>query len=289
MSLLSLAQVKIEYFYNMSFTKTTEQDSNYDHLEKMSITELLTNINAEDQTVPYAVEKAIPQIEALVQQVVNKLENGGRLFYLGAGTSGRLGILDASECPPTFGVSHELVIGLIAGGDSAIRKAVEFAEESVTQGFIDLKNYDISKNDIVIGIAASGTTPYVLGAIKACNDANILTGCITCNKDSPLSLSAQYPIEVVVGPEFVTGSSRMKAGTAQKLVLNMITTTTMIKLNKVKGNKMVDMQLSNYKLVDRGIRMLMKELGIDQKSAEKLLEEHQSVRKAIQNFKNGRN
>ncbi len=289
MSLLSLAQVKIEYFYNMSFTKTTEQDSNYDHLEKMSITELLTNINAEDQTVPYAVEKAIPQIEALVQQVVNKLENGGRLFYLGAGTSGRLGILDASECPPTFGVSHELVIGLIAGGDSAIRKAVEFAEDSVTQGFIDLKNYDISKNDIVIGIAASGTTPYVLGAIKACNDANILTGCITCNKDSPLSLSAQYPIEVVVGPEFVTGSSRMKAGTAQKLVLNMITTTTMIKLNKVKGNKMVDMQLSNYKLVDRGIRMLMKELGIDQKSAEKLLEEHQSVRKAIQNFKNGRN
>ncbi|MBO6606839.1 N-acetylmuramic acid 6-phosphate etherase [Psychroserpens sp.] len=273
----------------MSFTKTTEQDSNYDHLEKMSITELLTNINTEDQTVPHAVEKAIPQIEALVQQVVNKLENGGRLFYLGAGTSGRLGILDASECPPTFGVSHDLVIGLIAGGDSAIRKAVEFAEDSVNQGFIDLQNYNISKNDIVIGIAASGTTPYVLGAIKACNDTNIVTGCITCNKNSPLSLSAQYPIEVVVGPEFVTGSSRMKAGTAQKLVLNMITTTTMIKLNKVKGNKMVDMQLSNYKLVDRGIRMLMKELSIDQKTAEKLLEEHQSVRKAIQNFKNGRN
>lgn len=289
MSLLSLTLVKIEYFYNMSFTKTTEQDSNYDHLEKMSITELLTNINTEDQTVPHAVEKAIPQIEALVQQVVNKLENGGRLFYLGAGTSGRLGILDASECPPTFGVSHDLVIGLIAGGDSAIRKAVEFAEDSVNQGFIDLQNYNISKNDIVIGIAASGTTPYVLGAIKACNDTNIVTGCITCNKNSPLSLSAQYPIEVVVGPEFVTGSSRMKAGTAQKLVLNMITTTTMIKLNKVKGNKMVDMQLSNYKLVDRGIRMLMKELSIDQKTAEKLLEEHQSVRKAIQNFKNGRN
>lgn len=289
MSLLSLTQIKIEYFYNMSFIKTTEQDSNYDHLERMSISELLTNINKEDQSVPYAVEKAIPQIETLVQQVVKKLENGGRLFYLGAGTSGRLGILDASECPPTFGVSHELVIGLIAGGDSAIRKAVEFAEDSVTQGYEDLKSFDISTNDIVVGIAASGTTPYVLGAIEACNEANIITGCITCNKNSPLAQLAQFPVEVVVGPEFVTGSSRMKAGTAQKLVLNMITTTTMIKLNKVKGNKMVDMQLSNYKLVDRGIRMLMKELDVDQNTAEKLLEEHQNVRKAIQNFKDGRN
>ena len=288
MSLLSLTQIKIEYFYNMSFIKTTEQDSNYDHLEKMSISELLTNINKEDQSVPFAVEKAISQIEALVQQVVKKLENGGRLFYLGAGTSGRLGILDASECPPTFGVSHELVIGLIAGGDSAIRKAVEFAEDSLTQGYEDLKSYNVSTHDIVIGIAASGTTPYVLGAIEACNNNDIITGCITCNKNSPLSILAQFPVEVVVGPEFVTGSSRMKAGTAQKLVLNMITTTTMVKLNKVKGNKMVDMQLSNYKLVDRGIRMLMKELSIDQSTAEKLLEEHQNVRKAIQNYKNGR-
>ncbi len=288
MSLLSLTQTKFEYFYTMSFTKTTEQDSNYDHLEKMSVSELLTNINNEDKTVPLAVEKAIPQIQALIEQVVMKLQNGGRLFYLGAGTSGRLGILDASECPPTFGVSHDLVIGLIAGGDTAIRKAVEFAEDSVTQGFKDLENYKISENDIVVGIAASGTTPYVLGAIEACNKSNILTGCITCNENSPLSQLAKYPIEVVVGPEFVTGSSRMKAGTAQKLVLNMITTATMIKLNKVKGNKMVDMQLSNYKLVDRGIRMLMNELKIDQKTAEKLLEEHQNVRKAIQYFKDGR-
>lgn len=288
MSLLSLTQTKIEYFYTMSFTKTTEQDSNYNHLEKMSISELLTNINTEDKSVPLAVEKALPQIEELIKHVVIKLQNGGRLFYLGAGTSGRLGILDASECPPTFGVSHDLVIGLIAGGDSAIRKAVEFAEDSVSQGFKDLKEYDISDNDIVVGIAASGTTPYVLGAIETCNKENILTGCITCNKNSPLSQLAKYPVEVVVGPEFVTGSSRMKAGTAQKLVLNMITTTTMIKLNKVKGNKMVDMQLSNYKLVDRGIRMLMNELHIDQSTAEKLLEEHQNVRKAIQNYKHGR-
>lgn len=288
MSLLSLTQTKFEYFYIMSFTKTTEQDSNYDHLEKMSVSELLTNINNEDQTVPIAVEKAIPQIEAVIEQVVIKLQNGGRLFYLGAGTSGRLGILDASECPPTFGVSHDLVIGLIAGGDTAIRKAVEFAEDSVTQGFKDLEKYEISENDIVVGIAASGTTPYVIGAIETCNKSNIVTGCITCNQNSSLSQLAKYPIEVVVGPEFVTGSSRMKAGTAQKLVLNMITTATMIKLNKVKGNKMVDMQLSNYKLVDRGIRMLMNELKIDQKTAEKLLEEHQNVRKAIQYFKDGR-
>ena len=217
----------------------------------------------------------------LVQQTVEKLKNGGRIFYLGAGTSGRLGILDASECPPTFGVSHDLVIGLIAGGDSAIRKAVEFAEDSTDQGWKDLLEYKITNKDIVIGIAASGTTPYVVGAIKTCNDNGIATGCITCNKNSPLAKHAQFPIEVVVGPEFVTGSSRMKAGTAQKLVLNMITTTTMIQLGKVKGNKMVDMQLSNNKLVDRGTRMIMDELQVSQDQAEHLLKKYKSVREAI--------
>jgi len=255
----------------MSFNKTTEQDSNYSHLEKMSIKELLININQEDKTVPFAVEKAIPQIKVLVNQVVGKLKNGGRLFYIGSGTSGRLGIVDASECPPTFGVSHDLVIGIIAGGDIAIRKAVEFAEDSFDQGWKDLQEHNISKKDIVIGIAASGTTPYVIGAMKNCNKNNIVTGCITCNENSPLSQSTKFPIEVVVGPEFVTGSSRMKAGTAQKLVLNMITTATMIQLGHVKGNKMVDMQLSNNKLVDRGTKMIMNELNISKSKAEKLL------------------
>lgn len=272
----------------MSFTKTTEQDSNYNHLEKMSIQELLSNINKEDKNVPLAVEKAIPQIENLVKQVVSKLQQGGRLFYIGAGTSGRLGILDASECPPTFGVSHDLVIGLIAGGDYAIRKAVEFAEDSLTQGWEDLKAYNISDNDIVVGIAASGTTSYVIAALEACNKNNIFTGCITCNKNSPLSNTAKFPIEVIVGPEFVTGSSRMKAGTAQKLVLNMITTTTMIQLGHIKGNKMVDMQLSNNKLVDRGTKMIMTELNISQGKAEDLLIKYKSVRLAIQNYNNGK-
>ncbi|MGB6268599.1 MAG: N-acetylmuramic acid 6-phosphate etherase, partial [Olleya sp.] len=198
----------------MDFIKTTESDSNYNHLEKMSVSELLQNINKEDKTVPNAVEKTIPQIEPLVQQIVQKLKEGGRLFYIGAGTSGRLGIVDASECPPTFGVSHDIVIGLIAGGDTAIRKAVEFAEDSITQGWQDLKKHDISNKDVVIGIAASGTTPYVIAALEKCNQNNIITGCITCNKNSPLSLVSKYPIEVIVGPEFVTGSSRMKAGTA---------------------------------------------------------------------------
>src|SRR5690606_17208857 len=206
----------------MKFTKTTEQDSYYNHLEKMSVLELITNINTEDKTVPLAVEKALPQIETLINHVVEKLENGGRLFYIGAGTSGRLGILDASECPPTFGVSHDLVIGLIAGGDTAIRKAVEFAEDPITLGWQDLQTYNISQNDIVIGIAASGTTPYVISTLKTCNENHIVTGCITCNHNSPLSKTAQFPIEVIVGPEFITGSSRMKAGTAQKMVLNMI-------------------------------------------------------------------
>ncbi|WP_335975384.1 N-acetylmuramic acid 6-phosphate etherase [Gaetbulibacter jejuensis] len=271
----------------MDFIKTTEQDSNYNHLEKMTVNQLLTNINNEDKTVPIAVEKAIPQIEALVKAIVEKLKNGGRLFYIGAGTSGRLGIVDASECPPTFGVSHDLVIGLIAGGDTAIRKAVEFAEDSKDQAWKDLKEYDVSKKDVVVGIAASGTTPYVIGGLEKCNEQGIATGCITCNYKSPLSLTAQFPIEVIVGPEFVTGSSRMKAGTAQKLVLNMITTTTMIQLGHVKGNKMVDMQLSNNKLVDRGTKMIMSELNIQQEEAQHLLNKHKSVRLAIQNYKHG--
>ncbi|MDA9070253.1 N-acetylmuramic acid 6-phosphate etherase [Algibacter sp.] len=270
----------------MSFIKTTEQDSNHNHLEKMSISELLENINKEDKTVPYAVEKSLPQIEGLVNQIVEKLKQGGRLFYMGAGTSGRLGILDASECPPTFGVSHDLVIGIIAGGDSAIRKAVEFAEDSKTQGWIDLQEYNISSNDVVVGIAASGTTPYVISALETCNKNNIITGCITCNKTSPLSQVSKYPIEVVVGPEFVTGSSRMKAGTAQKLVLNMVTTSTMILLGHVKGNKMVDMQLSNNKLVDRGAKMIMKEINVSETKALELLSKHKSVREAINNFNN---
>ncbi|MGJ8550677.1 N-acetylmuramic acid 6-phosphate etherase, partial [Winogradskyella wichelsiae] len=241
----------------MNFIKTTEQDSNYNNLENMSINEIIHSINKEDQSVPLAVEKALPQIEALSLQIVNKLKEGGRLFYMGAGTSGRLGILDASECPPTFGVSHDLVVGIIAGGDKAIRKAVENAEDSTTQGWKDLEAYKISEKDVVIGIAASGTTPYVISALETCNVQNIITGCITCNQNSPLSLTAQFPIEVIVGPEFLTGSSRMKAGTAQKLVLNMITTTVMIQLGKVKGNKMVDMQLSNDKLVNRAKQMIM--------------------------------
>ena len=268
----------------MDFIKTTEKDSKYNHLEKMKISELLTNINSEDKTVPLAVEKAIPQIEKLIVQVVPKLKSGGRLFYIGAGTSGRLGIVDASECPPTFGVSHDLVIGLIAGGDSAIRKAVEFAEDSVTQGWVDLKSFNISSNDVVIGIAASGTTPYVIGALKKCNENKIITGCITCNDNSPLAKTAKYPVIVIVGPEFVTGSSRMKAGTAQKLVLNMITTSSMIQLGKIKDNKMIDMQLSNNKLVDRGTKMLMNELQIDEISANKLLQKYGNVRNAINNY-----
>jgi len=268
----------------MSFTKTTEQDSYYNHLEKMSVNELLTSINNEDKTVAVAVEKSIPQIEKLVEQIVTKLKNGGRLFYIGAGTSGRLGILDASECPPTFGVSDNLIIGLIAGGDNAIRKAVENAEDSTTQGWLDLKEYHISSKDVVIGIAASGTTPYVVSTLKKANENNIVTGCITMNVDSPLDLVAQYSIVAVVGSEFVTGSSRMKAGTAQKMILNMITTSTMIRLGKVKGNKMVDMQLSNDKLVKRGTKMIMDTLHIHESLANELLLKHGSVRKAVNSY-----
>lgn len=269
----------------MNFTKTTEQSSKYEHLEKMSVSELLTNINNEDKTVPLAVEKALPQIESLVSKVVEKMKLGGRLFYIGAGTSGRLGIVDASECPPTFGVPFDLVNGIIAGGDKAIRKAVENAEDNTTQAWIDLQEQNISENDVVIGIAASGTTPYVIEGLKKCNENNITTGCITCNEGSPLALTANFPIVVVVGPEFVTGSSRMKAGTAQKLVLNTISTATMIQLGKVKGNKMVDMQLSNDKLVDRGVKMIMGEIPVDYEKASQLLKEFGSVRKAVENWK----
>ncbi|PQB06436.1 N-acetylmuramic acid 6-phosphate etherase [Polaribacter filamentus] len=269
----------------MKFIKTTEQDSKYNHLEMMSISSIIRNINSEDKTVPLAVEKSLPQIVKLTEQIVEKLKIGGRLFYIGAGTSGRLGVLDASECPPTFGVPHELVVGLIAGGDYAIRKAVEFAEDSKNQGWLDLQEHSISDKDVVIGIAASGTTPYVIAALEKCNEHNIITGSISCNQNSPLTLTAKFPIDVVVGPEFITGSSRMKAGTAQKLVLNMISTATMIQLGKVEGNKMVDMQLSNNKLIDRGEKMIVKELNIDQKEARKLLQKFGSVRNVIQNYK----
>jgi N-acetylmuramic acid 6-phosphate etherase len=264
--------------------KTTESDSNYDALEKMSTANLLQNINREDKTVAHSVENQIPQIEKLVNVIVTKMKLGGRLFYLGAGTSGRLGIVDASECPPTFGVDHSLVIGLMAGGDKAMRKAVEFAEDNATLGWEDLQSNHINSKDVVIGIAASGTTPYVIGALKRCQQENIITACIVCNSKSPLSKVSDFPIEVVVGPEFVTGSTRMKSGTAQKLVLNMISTSVMIQIGKVKGNKMVDMQLSNNKLVDRGVNMIMIELGIDYDVANKILEKYGSVRNAVDNY-----
>lgn len=269
----------------MTFRKITESESHYNHLENMSIDELLININNEDQTVPLAVKKSIPQIKLVVEKIVEQLQNGGRLFYIGAGTSGRLGVVDASECPPTFGVSYEKVIGLIAGGDEAIRKAVENAEDNTNQASIDLKKYKINDNDFVIGIAASGTTPYVIGGIDFCNQNNIPTACITCNDESPLALKVKFPIVVVVGPEFITGSSRMKAGTAQKLVLNMISTTTMIQLGHVRGNKMVDMKLSNEKLVNRAIQMVVDELKISVSDAENLINTYGNVRAAIENYK----
>lgn len=265
--------------------KTTEADSYYNHLEQMSVSDLLHNMNKEDKTVPMAVEQAIPQIEQLVNQVVEKLKNGGRLFYLGAGTSGRLGIVDASECPPTFGIDHGIVVGLIAGGDVAIRKAVEFAEDDQTKGWEDLREHGVSGKDMVIGIAASGSTPYVIGALESCNKNGILTGSISCNRNSELSKISKFPVQVIVGPEFVTGSTRMKSGTAQKLVLNMISTSTMIKLGRVKGNKMVDMQLSNNKLVDRGTKMLMKNTGLDDyDEAKSLLLKYGNVRKATEAY-----
>jgi N-acetylmuramic acid 6-phosphate etherase len=265
--------------------KITERDSLYQGLEKMEIIDLLKSINAEDKKVPEAIENCLQRIETVVMLIAEKMKDGGRLFYLGAGTSGRLGIVDASELPPTFGLEHGRVIGLIAGGDTAIRKAVEFAEDDKEGGWNDLVANHISKKDVVIGIAASGTTPYVVGALEKCASNQILTIGITCNQDSPLSKAAHYPIEIIVGPEFVTGSTRMKAGTAQKLVLNMISTAVMIQLGRVKGNKMVDMQLTNNKLIDRGTRMLMEELKISEAEAEKLLKKFGNVRKAIEGAK----
>lgn len=247
----------------------------------MPVMELLQSINKEDQTVPLAVEKALPQIEKLSAATAAKMKAGGRLFYIGAGTSGRLGVVDASECPPSFGVPFDLVIGIIAGGDGAIRKAVEFAEDDPDQAWIDLKKYDINDKDVLVGIAASGTTPYVIGGLKKANENGVLTGCIVCNEGSPIGAIAQYPVEVVTGPEFLTGSTRMKAGTAQKLVLNMLSTSVMIQLGRVKGNKMVDMALSNDKLIDRGTRMVMKETGLDEQTAAELLNKYGSVRKAV--------
>jgi N-acetylmuramic acid 6-phosphate etherase len=251
----------------------------------MEVADLLARINHEDSTVPAAVEKSIPNIERLVKAIVGKMKNGGRLFYIGAGTSGRLGILDASEIPPTYGVSHGKVIGLIAGGDKAIRSAVENAEDDEQQAWKDLNTFSINQNDVLIGIAASGRTPYVIGGVKEARRNNIVTGCITCNEGSELAAAVDHPIEVVVGPEFVTGSTRMKAGTAQKLVLNMISTAVMIQLGRVKGNKMVDMQLTNHKLVKRGARMIMEELKVSAEEAEHLLNEFGSVRKAIESRK----
>ena len=266
------------------FIKTTEQESLYNDLEKMSTSELLFNMNNEDQKVALAIREKIPQITALVDAVHAKMANGGRLFYIGAGTSGRLGIVDASECPPTYGVTHDMVIGLMAGGDIAIRKSVEFAEDDINLAWKDLSEYFPDENDFVIGIAASGTTPYVVHGLHDCRKNGISTGCITCNEASPLSKAADYPLEVVVGPEFVTGSTRMKSGTAQKLVLNMISTSVMIKLGRVKGNRMVDMQLSNNKLMDRGTKMVKKALGISYEEAGTLLKKYGSVRDAIDAF-----
>ncbi len=266
--------------------KVTEQASTYRHLEKMSIHELLQNINREDKTVPNAVEKAMPEIEKLASAISDKMLAGGRLFYIGAGTSGRLGIVDASECPPTFGVPYGLVIGLIAGGEKAITQAVEFAEDSAEEGWSDLQKHFINDKDVVVGLAASGTTPYVIGALKQCRKRGIITGSICCNPNSPVSLEADFPVEVVVGPEFVTGSTRMKSGTAQKLVLNMISTSIMIQLGRVEDNKMVNMQLSNVKLVDRGVKMVMDGLALnDYEKAKDLLLKHGSVKKAVEAVK----
>ena len=266
--------------------KITEKESNHQDLEQKSVLELLTAINKEDKQVALAVEKEISKIEKLVSAIVPRMQKGGRLFYIGAGTSGRLGVVDASECPPTFGVSHDMVIGLIAGGDIAIRKAVEFAEDDQNLGFTDLLKHQVNNLDTVIGIAASGTTPYVIEALKECNSKNILTACITNNPGSPLAQNSIHPIEVVVGPEFVTGSTRMKSGTSQKLVLNMISTTIMIQLGRVIGNKMVDMQLSNNKLVDRGTLMVQNTLNCTYEKANALLLKHGSVRSAIESQKN---
>ena len=264
---------------------STESSSHYDDLENMSVSDLLKNINREDKSVPLAVEKELARIEALVNAIVEKMQGGGRLFYIGAGTSGRLGVLDASEIPPTYGMPHGKVIGIIAGGDTAIRKAVEHAEDDPQQAWRDLEEHLINQQDVLIGIAASGRTPYVIGGLQDARKHGVTTGCIVCNSNSTVAAQADYPVEVVVGPEFVTGSTRMKAGTAQKLVLNMVSTAVMIKLGRVKGNKMVDMQLTNDKLIDRGTRMIMDELKIAQAEAQQLLKQFGSVRKAVESRK----
>jgi N-acetylmuramic acid 6-phosphate etherase len=261
---------------------TTESSSHYDDLESMSISDILTSINREDQTVPLAVARALPQIEALVAEIVPRMKKGGRLFYIGAGTSGRLGVVDASECPPTFGVPFDLVVGIIAGGDGAIRRAVENAEDDWSQAWQDLAPYLPNENDTLVGIAASGRTPYVIGGLQKAQKSGLLTGCVVCNDESPVARAAAFPVEIVVGPEFLTGSTRMKSGTAQKLALNMISTAVMIRLGKVKGNKMVDMQLTNEKLVGRAIHMITDETGISPDEAESLLKEHGSVRKVVE-------
>ncbi|WP_421896107.1 N-acetylmuramic acid 6-phosphate etherase [Marinoscillum sp.] len=264
----------------------TEKTSKYEHIEKMSTADILKSINDEDATVAGAVARVIPEIEKLVNAIVARMQEGGRLFYIGSGTSGRLGVVDASECPPTFGVPHDLVVGIIAGGDGAIRRAVEFAEDDQNQAWEDLKAYLPDEKDTVIGLAASGTTPYVIGGVRQARGHGLLTGCIACSADSPLGKAVEYPVEAVVGPEFVTGSTRMKSGTAQKMILNMISTSVMIKLGRVRGNKMVDMQLSNQKLVARGVRMLMNELKIGQKEAESELKRYGSVRAVLENYGN---
>lgn len=267
----------------MAFESITESTSAYRHLEKMPVTELLKNINAEDKTVPMVIENIIPQVEILVHTIVDKMLVGGRLFYIGAGTSGRLGIVDASECPPTFGVPPGLVIGIIAGGQKAITAAVELAEDDIEQGWIDLQEQAISSKDVVIGIAASGTTPYVIEALKICRQNNIITGSICCNPGAPLNEVSDHPIVAVVGPEFITGSTRMKSGTAQKLILNMISTAVMIQLGRVEDNKMVNMELTNDKLIDRGVKMLMENLkSIDYDAARLLLLQAGTVKKAIE-------
>lgn len=268
------------------FKRITEEPSEYRHLEKMPVKEILTSINTEDKKVPDAIEKVIPQIEALIHTITDKMLMGGRLFYIGAGTSGRLGIVDASECPPTYGVPQGLVIGIIAGGLKAMTEAIEYAEDDTEQGWKDLQYHYVNNKDVVIGIAASGTTPYVIGALQKCKEHGIITGSISCNPDSPVSAAAEFPIEVIVGPEFITGSTRMKSGTAQKLVLNMISTTVMIQLGRVEDNKMVNMMLTNEKIVDRGVKMLMEKTGItDYAEAKKLLFTHGSVKKATENYK----
>lgn len=264
--------------------KITESSSNHNDLEEKSTIELLQGINSEDHKVAIAIEKIIPQIESFINACYERMKKGGRLFYMGAGTSGRLGVVDASECPPTFGVDQGVVVGIIAGGDKAIRKAVEFAEDDTEQGWKDLLEYAINANDTVIGIAASGSTPYVLGALKKANENGLLTGGISCNPGCPLESESQFPMTAVVGPEFVTGSTRMKSGTAQKLILNMISTSLMIKLGHVKGNRMVDMQLSNNKLVDRGAKMIQEAIPVDYQTAIELLQKHGSVRSAIENY-----